>query len=907
MKNTDKDPLYILDGYGLIYRSYFAFIKSPVRNRKGRNISAVFGFFRTLLSLLDKRETTRLAVMMDSKTPTFRHEMFPAYKATRDKSPDELHEQIPLIEELLELMGIPSFRVDGFEADDLMGTLAMRAKREGRPCFIVSGDKDLLQFVEEGVGVIKPEKGNLVEMDSAAVHKVWGVKPGQIVDYLSLVGDSSDNVPGVAGVGAKGAVRLLNTYDNLDGIYAHLDEITAKAQKRKLEEGRESAYLSRDLVKIRLDVPLEVQVDDLVIGNAGSPEAAGLFIREGMPSLARAICPDLSKKALHEDEEDALENTFPEGKKGTYTAVLTEEALDFWIQKARSKGILALDTETGGLDPMQAPLLGISLSVGEEEACYIPLAAPGTSCLSADLIKAKLKPLLEDGAVRILGQNIKYDYKVLFRWGIEVNNICFDTMVAAWMLDAGSRLNMDFLARRYLNYTCVSFKDVVPKGGTFADVPLETAVDYAAEDADITWRLYEVLNPLLEKHKLKDLFESLELPLLTILAKMEIRGILLNRGKLEEFGRELEASLEAVQQEIYSLCGREFNINSTKQLQEILFTQRKLQPLKKTKSGYSTDTSVLQRLAEEDPVPEKILIHRSLAKLKSTYVDTLPTLVHPETGRIHTSFVQTGTATGRIASRDPNLQNIPIRDENGRRIRRAFYPQEASVFLSADYSQIELVVLAHLSGDPGLKEAFLSGQDVHKKTAATIFKVPLDEVQPFQRRVAKTINFGVMYGMSPFRLSNELKISRGEAAGFINTYFEEYSGIKAFTEATVVQAEKDGGVYTILGRFRPIPGITSRNKMEKSGAVRMAVNTRIQGSAADIVKRAMLGIDWALKQKGLKARVLLQVHDEIIVEVPQEEVEDCRFLLTRVMEKAWVMDIPLRVNVEEGSDWGQMH
>jgi DNA polymerase I len=895
-----KDPLYLLDGYSLIYRSYFGFIRNPLKNPEGKNISAVFGFFRALINILNKRDTCRFVVTMDSKTKTFRHEMYPEYKANRDKSPDDLFEQIPIIEEILELMEIPTIRVNGFEADDILGTLAVRAREEGRPCYIITGDKDLLQFTGNGIKIMKLEKGNFIEMDREEVFEDKGVWPEQIVDYLSLVGDTADNIPGVAGIGPKTASKLLQEYQTLDGIYEHLDEIKSKNQKQKLIDNKESAYFSKELVIIREDVPVDLAVDDMLVKNLHSEDAARLLMKEGMQSLALELVPDLSVPEDTEDNRVAAE-------KGEYSAVLSVEDLDAWIQLVRDKGMVSLDTETDSIDAMKANPVGICLSVGDEKACYIPIRAEGADCLSEDIIRSKMKELLEDKKIKIIGQNIKYDYKVLRRWGINPANLYFDTMIAAWMLDAGSPVNMDFLAERYLAYKTVHFKDVVPKGGIFSDVPLEEAVDYAAEDADITWRLYEVLKTKLEEDNLYELFSSMEMKLVRIFADMEIRGIALKREELIEYGVELEEALTALRTEIYDLCGKEFNINSTKQLQEVLFTDRKLQPIKKTKSGYSTDTSVLKQLAEEDPVPEKILVHRALAKLKSTYVDTLPEMVHPDSGRIHTSFVQTGTATGRISSKEPNLQNIPVKDENGRRIRRAFRPKEGSVFLSADYSQIELVVLAHLSQDTGLKEAFISGEDVHSKTAATIFKVDIAEVTAAQRRIAKTINFGVMYGMSAFRLSNELKISRAEAAGFIDTYFEEYSGIKKFVDDTVAQAEIDGGVYTILGRFRPVREITSKNKMEKSAAVRVAVNTRIQGSAADIVKRAMLGIDWALKQKNLKASVLLQVHDEIILEVPEDEVESCKFLLARVMESAWEMDVPLRVNVEEGGNWGDIH
>ena len=895
-----KDPLYLLDGYSVIYRSYFAFIRQPMRNREGRNISAVFGFFRTLFSIRQKRNTDRLVVLMDSKTKTFRHEMYKEYKATRDKTPDDLHEQIPVIEELLELLGVPCLRLDGYEADDLMGTLAVRAREEGRQAYIITGDKDLLQFAGDNISILKPEKGDFIDMNRDEVFEDRGVWPEQIVDYLALVGDTADNVPGVPGVGPKTAAKLLQTYGSLEGIYEHLDEIKSKSQKQKLADNRESAFFSKKLIEIHTDVPLKYRDEDLKITGEKTAEAAKRFLQEGINSLAKEVDPDIKL------EDDPADKDFNNAK-GTYEAVLTVEDLNSWLSRIREKGVVSLDTETDSLDPMKAHPVGICLSVGGNKGCYIPLKAAEAVCLEEKVVRDALKPVLEDPEVKLIGQNIKYDWKVLKRWGIELGEVWFDTMVAAWMVDAGSPVNMDFLAERYLNYKTVHFADVVPKGGIFSDVPLEQAVGYAAEDADITWRLYEVLMPLLEEKGLVELFTTMEMPLVRILAEMESRGILFNEIEMDLYGHELNNALDLLKKEIYTLCGKKFNINSTKQLQEVLFTDRQLQPIKKTKSGYSTDNGVLQQLAEEDPVPEKILVYRGLAKLKSTYVDTLPQMINPQTGRIHTSYIQTGAATGRLASKDPNLQNIPVRDENGRRIRKAFHPEKGSLFLSADYSQIELVVLAHLSEDPGLMEAFSSGLDVHTKTASLIFKTEPDNVSSAQRRIAKTINFGVMYGMSAFRLSNELKISRADAKQFIDTYFEEYAGIRRFVNETVKQAERDGGVYTLMGRFRPIPRITSKNKMEKSGAERAAVNSRIQGTAADIVKKAMIALDRKLKAEGLNARMLLQVHDEIILEVPEGEADLCGKLLQDVMEGIITLNVPLNANVETGKSWGDIH
>ncbi|OQY33623.1 MAG: DNA polymerase I [Spirochaetaceae bacterium 4572_59] len=894
-----KEPIYLLDGYSVIYRAYFAFIRQPMRNSEGKNVSAVFGFFRTIFSICKKRNTDHLIVLMDSKTKTFRHEMYKEYKANRDKTPDDLHEQIPVIEELLALLGIPCIRVDGYEADDLMGTLAVKASQDDRQVYIITGDKDLLQFVCDKVSVLKPEKGDLTEIKRDDVFEDRGVWPEQIVDYLSLMGDAADNIPGVPGIGPKTASKLLQTFGSLDEIYNRLDEIKSKNQKQKLADNRENAFFSRELVLIKTDCPVPYDEKSLRIKGEKTEEAAKRFMEEGIPTLARELQPDI----VAEEKLEAPKNN----KKGEYEAVLNEEDLSRWCALVKERGIVSLDCETDSLDPMRANPVGICFSVGGEKACYIPLILPHGDCLPQTVVRSALKPLLEDPAVKVIGQNIKYDWKVLKRWGIDLGDVFFDTMVAAWMVDAGSAVNMDFLAERYLNYKTVHFKDIVPKGKLFSDVPLDEAVGYAAEDADITWRLYEVLDDLLEKKKLKSLFETLEMPLVRILAEMEFRGILLNEVEMDLYSHELDNAIDLLKKEIYTLCGKKFNINSTKQLQEILFVDRKLQPLKKTKSGFSTDTSVLTQLAEEDPVPEKILIYRGLAKLKSTYVDSLPTMINPVSGRLHTSYVQTGAATGRLASRDPNLQNIPVRDENGRRIRKAFYPEKGSIFLSADYSQIELVVLAHLSEDPGLMEAFNKGEDVHRKTASLIFKVPAEEVISSQRRIAKTINFGVMYGMSAFRLSNELKISRAEAKQFIDTYFEEYAGIKRFVDDTVAQAEKDGGVYTLMGRFRPIPQITSKNKMEKSAAERAAVNSRIQGTAADIVKKAMLAMDKKLAEENLKAKVLLQVHDEIILEVPEEEAGICEKILRDVMEGIIQLNVPLNTSIESGKSWGDIH
>ena len=601
------------------------------------------------------------------------------------------------------------------------------------------------------------------------------------------------------------------------------------------------------------------------------------------------------------------------GGAGSYEAVTTKAQLDDWVKKVEEAGVFAFDSETTNIDAMVAEPVGFSLSVGAGSGCYIPLRAADDegnirTYIDQQLVKEAMERILGNPALKLVGQNIKYDYKVLKRWGVEIANIAFDTMTAAWVLDSSlGAFNMDVLAERTLGYRTVHYDDVVEKKTTFDSVKLADAVRYAAEDADITYRLYKAYGPEIESRGKSDVYYNLELPLVKLLAGMEMRGIGLDCGMLESFGVELAGRLSGIKEEIYALCGEEFNINSTKQLQQILFEKRGLKPIKKTKTGYSTNVQVLEILAEQDPVPEKILEHRSLAKLKSTYVDTLPALVNSESGRIHTQFIQTGTATGRLSSKDPNLQNIPIKSDDGRRIREAFIPDEGCSFLSADYSQIELVVLAHLSGDEGLKSAFAGGEDVHKETAALIFGVFPEMVSPEQRRIAKTINFGVMYGMSAFRLSRELKIPRRKADEFISAYFRRYSRIKSFIDEIGEKVRAEGTVKTLRGHERYIHGINSRNATERAGAERIALNTPIQGSASDIVKMAMLKIDSLLREKKLESRLLLQVHDELIFEVPDGELELMKTLVRDTMESVVTLDVPLRVSVETGACWGDMH
>ncbi|GHU70659.1 DNA polymerase I [Spirochaetia bacterium] len=995
---SDLSPLYLIDAYGLIYRSYFAFLSHPLRNPAGRNISALFGFARTVVTLLDEGAPAadaagkpqakpgrplRLAAVFDSRTPTFRHKLYAEYKATRQKAPEDLHDQVPLVEEVLAALGVPALRADGFEADDIIATLAKKCQAENRQCYILSSDKDLLQLVGNGTWELRPLKSLRGETGGGSgsgagggngglplelvgpneVKAEWGVAPEKVLDLLSLTGDASDNVPGVKGVGEKTAVKLMARYGSLDEIFKNIAGIEGAVGK-KLAEGKESAYFSKKLITLECKVPLPVKnIEELSVENINRSAGAQVLVREGVIQIARKLDRAAANGGTAGGGAGATDNNGdPQGShgdidgdsqvggsalrspysapadpallgEGVYKTVLDLAELKSLLAAGQKQGLIALDFETDSLDAWNARPIGISLALKPKEGFYVPVAAhQGVSAASAgtkaadeppepapqsiplapfldpEKVKELLAPLFADPAMTIAAHNAKYDYKVSRGWGIEKWQCkIWDTMVAAWLADPErNNYSLDSLATYHLEYTPMAYKDIVPKDSTFDAVPLETATRYSAEDSDLCIRMKQYLEPKLKAAEATGLFENLEMPLLPILAEMEGLGIKIEPKVLKDYGVELTKELEQIQGKIYKMVGHEFNIASTKQLQEVLFTERKLKPGKKTKTGYSTDVAVLEELAREDPVPALILRHRTLAKLKSTYVDTLADQAD-QNGRLHTNFVQTGTATGRLSSREPNLQNIPIRDEEGRRIREAFIARPGCVLISADYSQIELVVLAHLSGDENLLAAFTDGKDVHARTAALIFGIDEKDVHADQRRIAKTINFGVMYGMSAFRLANELNITRTDAAAFIEAYFKTYSGIRKYIEELIAKTEKTGYASTIFGRRRYIQAINSRNKTEKAGAERMAVNTPIQGSAADIVKTAMLNLDKALSAAQSPARLLLQVHDELILECPKDAAPDTAKLVQEVMEKAVTLKIPLRVSVETGKRWGDFH
>ncbi|MDY0370920.1 MAG: DNA polymerase I [Sphaerochaetaceae bacterium] len=911
---TDKPvpTLYIIDGYGLIYRSYFAFINNPLRDMEGNNVSALFGFFNSLLMVIREYNPDYLVVAMDTAAPTFRHELYKPYKANRDAAPQDLHAQVPRIQEILTAANIPQIGIDGWEADDIIASLTRCAEKQGLESVMVTGDKDLLQLVNSHTVALRPPRRrekNYRMMGPSEVKDEFGIDASQMVDYLALIGDSSDNVPGVAGIGPKGAVKLLQEFADLDEIYAHIEQLSPGVAKR-LEASKELAYLSKTLVTLRPDVVdiTDFNTNRFKIDSVDWEKAIPFFEAAQARSLIAAILANSEKDITQVVEPVASTSSW--AKPGAYHVVTSVAQLAQLLDEMAKSGRMAFDFETTSIDEMVAEPVGFSFTNRPFESWYVPLIAGGKTVIPANEAKALLKKCLVDQNTAIIGQNLKYDYKVLLRWGIPQANVTFDTMIAAWVLDAASGIyNLDYLAERYLDgYKTIQFSSVVPdKKGQFSDVKLEDAVDYAAEDADITWRLYEVFSKSLQERGMTKLFNTIEMPLVTILSKMELAGILLEEKKLAEFDTEVTSRLAIIEKKIFTEVGHEFNINSPKQLQEVLFQERGLPPGKKIKTGFSTAIDTLEQLAHLDIVPNLILQNRGLVKLKNTYIDTLPKMINPATGRVHTSYTQTGTATGRLSSHNPNLQNIPIKNDDGRRIRDAFVPSPGHIFLSADYAQIELVVLAHLADDPNLKKAFLEGEDIHTHTASLIFGVHGDLVLSEQRRIAKTINFGVMYGMSAFRLSNELQIPRKEAQTFINNYFARFSKVSEFMERVREDAKRDGKVATLLGRERAVPEITSRNGVERAGAERIVVNTVIQGSAADIMKLAMIKVVEAMRLQQLKSKLLLQVHDELIFEVPKSEITQMQLLVKKEMESSYPLSVPLRVSLEVGSSWGAMH
>ena len=932
MPTIAPNPLVLVDGSSYLYRAFHAF--PPLTNSAGEPTGAMYGVLNMLKSLISQVQPSHIAVVFDAKGKTFRDEMFEQYKSHRPPMPDDLRKQIQPLHDIIRALGIPLLVIEGVEADDVIGTLAVAASKANQKVLISTGDKDMAQLVDDNIMLINTMNNTL--LDREAVIEKYGIPPELIIDYLALMGDSADNIPGVAGVGEKTALGLLQGIGSMAEIYANLDKVAklpirgAKKLGDKLLAEKEMADLSYRLATIKTDVALDITPEQLTLGASNNDQLTEYFgryefkrwlneVMNGADSITNnneqptkinhyqatpALAQDNSDEALPPIQID----------RSRYETLLTEADLNRWVEKLKQAKLFALDTETDNLDYMAANLVGISFALENGEAAYLPLqldylGAPKT--LEKTTALSLLKPVLENPDIQKVGQNFKYDLTIFARNGIDVQGVAFDTMLESYVLNSTGRHNMDDLAKRYLGHQTISFEEIAGKGKnqlTFNQIPLEQAAEYAAEDADVTMKLQQVLWEKLSKEPtLEKLFKEMELPLLGVLSRMERRGVLIDSDALFLQSNEIANRLSELEEQAYVLAGQPFNLASTKQLQEILFDKLGLPVIQKTPKGApSTNEEVLEELAFSHELPKVLVEHRGLSKLKSTYTDKLPQMVNPQTGRVHTSYHQAVTATGRLSSSDPNLQNIPIRNEEGRRIRQAFIAREGFTVVAADYSQIELRIMAHLSQDQGLINAFTQGKDIHRSTAAEIFGVALDEVTSEQRRNAKAINFGLIYGMSAFGLSRQLGIGRADAQSYMDLYFKRYPGVQTFMHDIREKAKAQGYVETLFGRRLYLPDINSSNGMRRKAAERVAINAPMQGTAADIIKRAMIQLDQKL-QNDPDIAMIMQVHDELVFEVRSEKVAFYSELIKTQMESAADLVVPLIVDVGQGTNWDEAH
>lgn len=932
MPTIAPNPLVLVDGSSYLYRAFHAF--PPLTNSAGEPTGAMYGVLNMLKSLISQVQPSHIAVVFDAKGKTFRDEMFEQYKSHRPPMPDDLRKQIQPLHDIIRALGIPLLVIEGVEADDVIGTLAVAASKANQKVLISTGDKDMAQLVDDNIMLINTMNNTL--LDREAVIEKYGIPPELIIDYLALMGDSADNIPGVAGVGEKTALGLLQGIGSMAEIYANLDKVAelpirgAKKLGDKLLAEKEMADLSYRLATIKTDVALDITPEQLTLGASNNDQLTEYFgryefkrwlneVMNGADSITNnseqptKINHYKATPALAQDNSD---ESLPaiQIDRSRYETLLTETDLNRWVEKLKQAKLFALDTETDNLDYMAANLVGISFALENGEAAYLPLqldylGAPKT--LEKTTALALLKPVLENPAIQKVGQNFKYDLTIFARNGIDVQGVAFDTMLESYVLNSTGRHNMDDLAKRYLGHQTISFEEIAGKGKnqlTFNQIQLEQAAEYAAEDADVTMKLQQVLWEKLSKEPtLEKLFKEMELPLLGVLSRMERRGVLIDSDALFLQSNEIANRLSELEEQAYVLAGQPFNLASTKQLQEILFDKLGLPVIQKTPKGApSTNEEVLEELAFSHELPKVLVEHRGLSKLKSTYTDKLPQMVNPQTGRVHTSYHQAVTATGRLSSSDPNLQNIPIRNEEGRRIRQAFIAREGFTVVAADYSQIELRIMAHLSQDQGLINAFTQGKDIHRSTAAEIFGVALDEVTSEQRRNAKAINFGLIYGMSAFGLSRQLGIGRADAQSYMDLYFKRYPGVQTFMHDIREKAKAQGYVETLFGRRLYLPDINSSNGMRRKAAERVAINAPMQGTAADIIKRAMIQLDQKL-QNDPDIAMIMQVHDELVFEVRSEKVAFYSELIKTQMESAADLVVPLIVEVGQGTNWDEAH
>jgi len=885
---SNRPRLFLIDGSSYIYRAFYAI--RHLSNSKGFPTNAIYGFTQMLLKVLKDHQPDYLAVVFDSKAPTFRSETFKKYKANRPAMPDGLIPQIPYIKKIVEGYRIATLQMDGYEADDLIGTAAKGLESEV-DVVIITGDKDLLQLVGKQIQVYDTMKEKRYGQEE--VVERFGVSPEQVVEVMGLAGDAVDNIPGVPGIGEKTAIELIKAFGSIENLLNHLDQIPQKKMRERLENNVDLARLSRQLATVRTDVPITCQKEDFVLSAPDSGALRELFKELEFNKMLRELPEEVPQEKPDRD----------------YRLVIDRDVFLSLLRDLRESKCFAIDVETTSIYPMWAKLVGISLSHTSHQAFYIPIGHQEGEQLPLPWVLEQLKPLLEDEEVKKVGQNIKYDWIVLKHHGIDLRGIQCDTMIASYLLNPTKHNhNLGEIAREYLDREVTDYKEVTGgKSVTFDLVDLAKARDYSCEDADVTFQLFHLLLPKLKEGECEELFEEVEMPLSTVLAKMEMNGVKIDVDLLSDFSKEIEGQLLQKIEQIYLLAGEAFNINSSQQLGKILFDKLKLPVIKKTKTGFSTDMEVLEKLSIHHDLPLEIIGYRNLSKLKSTYIDALPKLLHPETGRVHTSYNQTVTATGRLSSSDPNLQNIPIRTDEGNRIRQAFIPEKGYVLVSADYSQIELRILAHLSQDEVLIGAFWNYEDIHSRTASEIFGIPMEQVTSVMRREAKVINFGIIYGMSAYGLSQQLKKEPRVAQAYIDEYFKKYTGVQAYIQRSLEEARKKGFVTTLLNRRRYLPEINSQTIAIRQAAERMAINTPLQGTAADMIKVAMIRIQNQLEEHYPSAKMIMQVHDELVFEVPEGEIESTLSMIRDEMETVMELSIPLKVSISSGKNWAEAH
>lgn len=898
----------IIDAFGIIYRYYYIFIKNPLLNPEGENTSAVFGFLRTYFSLLESYPSDYTCIALDSTRETFRNEIYPEYKANREHMPEDLKAQIPMLMEIIEALSLPYLRFDGYEADDIIGTVSELNKKNGVSTIIYSPDKDILQLVDENTRVINSAKdGSMNEFGKDEVKEKRGVEPTAVIDLLAIMGDASDNIPGVKGIGEKGALKLLNEFGSLEEIYDNIESIRGKT-KEKLIDNKENAFLSKTLATIKKDIDFDFSYQSFERKEPDSEKTFELIEKLGLKQLEKKVREyyDIKEEQAKTEKEFEKRKTISK-KDAEYYLIENETELTNLLKEIAGMQFVCVDFETTGLDTFNDKIIGIAFSVREGEALYLDLS--GRTSFEYDATMEKVFSALNKEGVKIIGQNLKYEYKMAKAAGYEMKNLYFDTMIASYLINPQNKKhNFDKIAFDYLGHTTIKYSDLTDGAEkNLTQVDLKLVVDYAGEDADITFRLYKYLDEQLKQMGLERLFHELEMPLVRTIALMEYEGLLVDTGQLKALSEEYRKIIEGAEQKIIEEVGEEFNPASPKQVAWALFEKLKLPAGKKTKTGFSTDEEVLKELALHYNVATKLLEYRKYSKLKNTYVDVYPKLLHEKTKRIHGSFHQTVTSTGRLSSSDPNLQNIPIKDEDGRKIRRAIIPAQGNSMISADYSQIELRLLAHFCQDDNLIEAYKNGEDIHSKTAMKIFSVSKKHVTRSMRNTAKIINFSIIYGKTAFGLSKELKISRKEAQEFIDNYFAGYPKVKDFEQSVIDEAKEKGFVETIFGRKRSLPNLHSRNVKLRNEAQRFAVNTLIQGSAADLIKLAMVKLQKEFDEKHPDSKLLLQVHDELVIETPADKAEEVTALCKECMEGALELNVPLVVDIHHGSNWGDIH